>query len=65
MYILQDEVIDWIADTVMEYQSAHSNKDEIKRLQTELSTTKKKINNILDAIEQGNRRFLLLIGNNF
>ncbi len=53
MYILQDEVIDWIADTVMEYQSAHSNKDEIKRLQTELSTTKKKINNILDAIEQG------------
>lgn len=53
MYILQDEVINWIADTVMEYQATHSNKDEIKRLQAELSATKKKINNILDAIEQG------------
>lgn len=53
MYILQDEVIDWIADTVMEYQASHSNKDEIKRLQAELAATKKKINNILDAIEQG------------
>lgn len=53
MYILQDEVIDWIADTVMEYQASHSNREEIKRLQTELAAAKKKINNILDAMEQG------------
>lgn len=52
-YILQDDVIQWIADTVIEFQNTHSNKDEIKRLQSELSDVKKKINNIVDAIESG------------
>ena len=52
-YILQDDVIHWVADTVIEFQNAHSNKDEIKRLQSELSEVKKKINNIVDAIESG------------
>lgn len=52
-YILQDDVIEWIADAVIEYQNIHSNKDEIKRLQSELADVKKKINNMVDAIESG------------
>lgn len=52
-YILQDDVIEWIADAVIEYQNIHSNKDEIKRLQSELADVKKRINNMIDAIESG------------
>lgn len=52
-YILQDDVIEWIADAVIEYQNIHSNKDETKRLRSELADVKKRINNMIDAIESG------------
>lgn len=52
-YILQDDVIEWIADTVDNYQAAHKNDGEMAILQDQLRETQKSIKNLLSAIEQG------------
>lgn len=52
-YILQNSVMTWIADCVMKYQKENNNDTEIEMLQAQLSETKKSIENIMSAIEQG------------
>lgn len=52
-YILQDQVITWIADSVDQYQRQHKDNPELVLLQTQLEETQKAIKNILTAIEQG------------
>ncbi|MBP0983032.1 MAG: recombinase family protein [Oscillospiraceae bacterium] len=52
-YILRDEVMEWLADTMMKFQQEHRKDGELSILQTRLSETKKSIANIMTAIEQG------------
>lgn len=52
-YILQDEVINWIADTVEEYQRTQDEDADLMVLEARLSEVKKLTKNLLDAIEQG------------
>lgn len=52
-YILKDEVIEWVANTVIEFQNNNGGREEIKNLQRELSEVKKKIDNFMVVIEKG------------
>ena len=52
-YILRDDIITWIADSVDQYQRQHKDNPELVLLQTQLEETKRSINNVLTAIEQG------------
>lgn len=52
-YILQDEVITWIADSVDRYQRQRKDNPELVLLQTQLEENRRSIKNILAAIEQG------------
>lgn len=50
---LTDEVIDEIIDRIMEIQAEDSQSAEIRRLETQISDYKRRINNLLDAVENG------------
>jgi len=52
-YILKDDVIKWIADSVHEYAKKQKNKSQISILENQLSDIKKAIKNLLAAIEVG------------
>ncbi|MBQ8207359.1 MAG: recombinase family protein [Clostridia bacterium] len=52
-YILQPNVISWMADTVMAYQKSREDEPDYKILKESLSDVKKSIKNIVSAIEQG------------
>lgn len=52
-YIMQDEVIEWMADSVIKYAKKHKENNKIDILQAQLTTVKKASKNILSAIEQG------------
>ena len=52
-YILKDDVIEWIADMVMDYQSKQKDNPEIELLHAQLAEVKLSIKNILKAIEAG------------
>ncbi len=52
-YILQDDVMEWIADTVDDYQKNHKSNSEMSLLQNQLTDIQKSIKNLLNAIEQG------------
>ena len=51
--IMNDEIIDQIADEVMEYQRRHKDQPEIKMLEEQKAENAKAIKNILAAIEAG------------
>lgn len=52
-FILQDEVMEWIADSVDQYQKQHKNDPEIIILNGRLAEIKISINNLIAAIERG------------
>lgn len=52
-YILQNEVIEWIADSAMEVLFDAGKEAEIAAMEDELADTRKAIKNIMTAIEQG------------
>ena len=52
-FILQDDVIQWIADQVMKYQKEQRDNPELELLHTQLADVKISINNIMKAIEAG------------
>lgn len=52
-YILQDEVIEWIADSVCEYSKKQRRKSQVAILEKQLAENKKATKNLLNAIEQG------------
>ena len=52
-FILQDEVIEWIASSAMEILAQSSSKAEIAAMETELAADRKATKNIMNAIEQG------------
>lgn len=52
-FCLTDELIDQIIDRIMEIQAEDSQSAEIKRLETQISDYKKRMENLLDAVENG------------
>lgn len=52
-YILQEEVLNWIADTVTEYGKKHNDNAQISLLEAQLAENKKATKNLIAAIEQG------------
>jgi len=52
-YILQDDVMEWIANAVDDYQQNQKNNSEMSLLQNQLTDIQKSIKNLLNAIEQG------------
>jgi site-specific DNA recombinase len=52
-YALQDDVIEWIADSTVAYNRRQEEQSHISILEDELTETKRAIKNIMAAIEQG------------
>lgn len=52
-YILQDDVIVWIADSTVEYAKKNLEESQITLLEGRLSENKRAIKNLMTAIEQG------------
>ena len=52
-FILQNEVIEWIATCAMEILSESSSEAEIAAMESELAANRKAAKNIMNAIEQG------------
>ena len=52
-FILRDDVIEWIADGAIKILEQSGSKEEIDRLEAELSQNRKAVKNIMTAIEQG------------
>lgn len=52
-YVLNDDVINWLADSVVEYLAKNGEPAEVKILRTQLSDTRKALKNVMSAIEQG------------
>ena len=52
-YVLQDDVIEWIADRVMEYQSREAAASHLEALRSELSAVEEATGNVMKAIEAG------------
>lgn len=52
-YIFRDDVTEWIADSVIEYQKKHLEQSRVSYLQNQLSQNGKAIENIIKAIEMG------------
>lgn len=51
--IMHNDVIEWIADTVIAYQKKHLRDSQLANLEKKLNGVKKSIANIMMAIEQG------------
>ena len=52
-FILQDDVIEWIADSAMDLLAEFSSESEIAEMESELAENRKATKNIMTAIEQG------------
>lgn len=52
-YALQDDVIEWIADSTVAYNRRQEEQSHVSILEDELAETKRAIKNIMAAIEQG------------
>lgn len=52
-YVLQDRVIEWMADCVMDYQKRHKDDGTIGALSNRKKQVDASIKNLLSAIEQG------------
>jgi DNA invertase Pin-like site-specific DNA recombinase len=52
-FILQDEVIEWIADNAMDLLSSSGSEAEIAEMEAEVAENRKATKNIMSAIEQG------------
>lgn len=52
-FILQDNVIEWIADSAMDILASSGSEMEIAEMEAELADNKKATKNIMSAIEQG------------
>lgn len=52
-YALQDDIIQWIADSTVEYFRKKEEESQISILEDELAETKRAAKNIMTAIEQG------------
>ena len=51
--VLQDDVIEWVADQVMAYQEREANSAQLLSLREELAANQKAIDNVMKAIEAG------------
>jgi hypothetical protein len=51
--VLQDDVIEWVADQVMAYQEREGNSAQLLSLREQLAATQKAIGNVMKAIEAG------------
>lgn len=52
-YVLQDEVIEWMADSVMEFQQREASSAQLESLIAESTAVEKAIGNVMAAIEAG------------
>ncbi|MDF2984937.1 MAG: Site-specific recombinase, invertase Pin s [Eubacterium sp.] len=52
-YIIRDDVLNWIADTVTEYGRKNKDNSQTSLLENQLAENKKATKNLLSAIEQG------------
>lgn len=52
-YILQDDVIEWVADSVMEYQAREAANSQLADLNNQLDENKQLTANVMKAIEAG------------
>lgn len=52
-YVLRDDVISWMADSVMEYQRREAASAQLDSMIAEAADTQKAINNLMAAIEAG------------
>ena len=52
-YILREDLMEWLADTLISFQKEHSKVGEISLLEDQLRENKKSLANIMQAIEQG------------
>lgn len=52
-YVLREDVIEWIADRVMEYQEREGNSAQLLGLREQLAETQKATANVMKAIEAG------------
>lgn len=52
-YIIRDDVLNWIADTVAEYGRKHNDNSQISLLESQLAENKRATKNLLAAIEMG------------
>ncbi len=52
-YVLQEDIIEWIADQTVAYAKKREADSQISLLEDQLAEAKKGIRNILDAIQQG------------
>lgn len=52
-YALQDDIIEWIADSTIAYNRRQEEQSHVSILEDELAETKRSIKNIMTAIEQG------------
>lgn len=52
-YILQDDVIEWVADSVMEYQAREAANSQLADLNSQLDENKQVTANVMKAIEAG------------
>lgn len=52
-YILKDNVIEWVADLIQDYQKKHIENSDYAILQDQLKSVDISIKNIMDAIEKG------------
>lgn len=53
MYVLQPEVIEWIANAVDEFQKSDANNPELALLNEQLKDVNKSLSNVMKAIEEG------------
>lgn len=51
--LMDDKVVEWIANQVVDYAENQAEKSELGLLRTELAETERGLNNLLKAIEQG------------
>ncbi len=52
-YVLQDDVMEWIADQIEKYQQKHTDNPEVELLNSRLNEVNASLNNIMAAIEKG------------
>lgn len=52
-YALQDDVIEWIADSTVSYNKRRESESKVGVLEDQLASTERSIKNVMSAIEQG------------
>ena len=52
-YILQDDVMEWIADSAIQFAREYREQSSVGSLEAQLADNKRAVKNLLSAIEQG------------